>query len=510
MHLKRCLGATEIPLAFATNRPPVSVALRAPVIVMVLAATAIPIELRPLDLTVGFDIQASDVIANVGGYVPIGIVLGGLGWLRALITAVLLAAFAETSQLLMVHRNPSVIDLVSNAVGAILGILATVRWSIRSPEMRIDGWKAVVAATSAVMVLLVVWATTGNKLNARGATSPGTLEAYWKLDESRGRSALDSSAHALLGRFHGEPTRVSGVAGAALRFDGPNDYLDFGHATAFRLVASMTVSAWINSSSFPADDAAIVSSYDHRRDQGGGYQLDTTVDTGHRTIGFKLADICGRPVARYGATPLALGRWYHVAGVYDADAQTLDVYLDGKRDSGVLRGTVPVLRRSSREGLYVGRRSDLAGYEFAGVVDEVRIYSSALTEAQIMVDMHGTVVDALAGQPVSESNNVHGRSTTSRGGVPGACPVTSDREDAKIPIAAAALGLLVAVACVGFWQSAGWVLSLAVSLAAGLVLLLLVVATPSTLPPLNLWTIPITSLAGGASLVVARRLNTLR
>ena len=35
----------------------------------------------------------------------------------------------------------------------------------------------------------------------------------------------------------------------------------------------MTISAWINSTAFPRDDAAIVSSHDPL-----GYQLDTTVD----------------------------------------------------------------------------------------------------------------------------------------------------------------------------------------------------------------------------------------
>lgn len=76
-------------------------------------------------------------------------------------------------------------------------------------------------------------------------------------------------------------------------------------------MGSMTISAWINSSSFPADDAAIVSNHN-----GLGYQLDTTVDKGPRTIGFKLANACKNLMARYGATPLVVDTWYHVAGVY--------------------------------------------------------------------------------------------------------------------------------------------------------------------------------------------------
>ena len=87
----------------------------------------------------------------------------------------------------------------------------------------------------------------------------------------------------------------------------------------------MTISAWIRSSSYPVDDAAIVSQLGKHR----GYQLDTTIDEGPRTLGFKLSDACGELMARYGATPLALDTWYHVTGVYDAGAQRLDVYLNG-------------------------------------------------------------------------------------------------------------------------------------------------------------------------------------
>ena len=71
-----------------------------------------------------------------------------------------------------------------------------------------------------------------------------------------------------------------------------------------------------------------------------GFQLDTTVDKGPRTIGFKLTNSSGGQMFRYGATTLQPNVWYHVAGVYDAAAQTLHVYLNGQLDDGVLQGTV--------------------------------------------------------------------------------------------------------------------------------------------------------------------------
>ena len=39
---------------------------------------------------------------------------------------------------------------------------------------------------------------------------------------------------------------------------------------------------------------------------------------------------------RYGATTLQPNTWYHIAGVYNAANQTLDVYLNGVLDNGQL------------------------------------------------------------------------------------------------------------------------------------------------------------------------------
>jgi len=476
------------------------ISLRTPVITMVLAATAIPVGFRPLGhATLDFGIYAYDVVENVALYVPVGIVLGGLGPLQAVIAAALITTFAETSQFVMMYRVPSAIDVASNIIGAILGMVVSARWEIRSPGFTINKWKALVAATLAAVLVLGLWATYGAPLNTRGARSPGTLKAYWKLDESHGSVALDSSGHGLHGRFRNEPTRVARAIGSAVTFNGKTDYIDFGHFTPLRLVGSMTISAWIKPTSFPVDDAAIVSQFHSDL----GYQLDTTVDRGPRTIGFKLTNACGDLMARYGATPLDVDTWYHVAGVYNAEAQTLDVYLNGKLDNGFLLGSVTSTQRSSRSAaVYVGRRSDVKGYEFAGSIDDVRIYSLALTKSEIAADMRGGVTDSLMLQPAT-GRGVNDRHSALQPRDQCAWrAVLSEPDDAKIPGAAGVFGVLVAVACVGLWPSAGPLLSLVMSVAAGLLLL---PAAPSTLPSFSLYTMPLVSLAGGASVVLSVR-----
>jgi VanZ family protein len=489
---------------FRHDRAATRVVLRAPVLLMVFAATAVPVEWRPFShARTEFLIQPSDFFENIVGYVPLGMVLAGLGPLRAVLAAALTSTLIEAGQFVMMYRVPSHLDIAANTIGAALGIVLSARWGIRSPEFTISRAKALAASALALGLVLAVWAARGDAPNARGATSPGTLEACWKFDQSSGPAVLDSSGHGLRGRFIEKPLRAAGVMGGAVRLDGANDSIDFGRPPSLRLVGSMTITAWINAASFPSDDAAIVSAYD-----GFGYQLDTTVDKGPRAIGFKLTDSCGGLMARYGKTPLLVDQWYHVAGVYDAGAKSLDVYLNGKPDNGALAGSVTGLQRCSRAAVYVGRRSDGKGFEFAGSIDDVRIYSLALTPAEIAAVMDGKAIDSLgdgriplAGGDDGGDNEREGRTprTRSLAGRDIPCMGSTDREDRRIPAVAAGLGFLAAVACIGLWPSLkSWLLPVC-GFAAGVLMI------PAIAPTLPLWIAPLLGLAGGASVAVSVR-----
>ena len=211
-------------------------------------------------------------------------------------------------------------------------------------------------------------------------------------------------------------------------------------------------------------------------------------------------------MARYGATPLVVNTWYHLAGVYDADAETLDVYLNGHLDNGFLLGSVSNRQRSSRANVYVGRRSGSEKFDFAGSIDDVRIYSLALTKAEIAAVMQGTATHGDSAKRAT-GRGVESRGVRRPGSLSAPCAALSDPEDAETPGAAAALGVFVAIACLGLWPSVGRLPCVVISFAAGLIL---IPATAFNLPSFNLWTLPLLSLAGGASVVVSlRRQNDL-
>ena len=163
------------------------ITLKLPVIVSVLAAIAVPVELRPLGgATFGFEIQAFHFLENIAGFVLLGWVLGEWGFLRAVLTGAVISASAEVGQLIMMNRDPALDDIIANVIGAVIGAAISAKWKIHPPRLRVRKWLALAALAAAAGLVVVTWPSSFNPANPRGVSSPGILEAYWKFDEPAG------------------------------------------------------------------------------------------------------------------------------------------------------------------------------------------------------------------------------------------------------------------------------------------------------------------------------------
>ena len=143
----------------------------------------------------------------------------------------------------------------------------------------------------------------------------------------------------------------------------------------------MTWSAWVYATGNPSDDGQIIAMSTNT----SGWQLKTSPDTGVRTFGVAVSPDGTAHTQRYSKTVFSLNTWYHVAGVYNASAKTLDIYVNGVQDDGVLSGTVPSAQVIPAVNATIGMRS--GGYYFKGTIDNVRVYSRALSAAEILTDM---------------------------------------------------------------------------------------------------------------------------
>jgi len=140
-------------------------------------------------------------------------------------------------------------------------------------------------------------------------------------------------------------------------------------------MADLTVEAWVKPSALPTE-AHIISHHSDGDDQG--YVL--MLKDGQLVFRvYSQATAYAAPESESGGLQLTLDQWHHIAGVYDG--AELWVFVNGllqaRHDTGALQLT------DCPDPLRIG--GDVAGgAEFSGIIDEVRISSSARYSANFL------------------------------------------------------------------------------------------------------------------------------
>lgn len=201
----------------------------------------------------------------------------------------------------------------------------------------------------------------------------GRLVAWWKFDDGSGRIATDSSGNGHDGKLVGDTNWVNGVAGGALAFDGDGDYVDVGKDPDFDITRQITIAAWIKVNSFDREWQAIVTKGDR------AWRLQRNWDK--NTLEFACSGLVvpGTSWGQiFGTTNVNDGHWHHVAGVYDEEK--LCLYVDGKLDASA---EAPGNIRVNEEPVYIGGNSQMPNRYWNGLIDDVRVYSYALSAEEI-------------------------------------------------------------------------------------------------------------------------------
>lgn len=204
--------------------------------------------------------------------------------------------------------------------------------------------------------------------------------AHWKLDETGGSTAYDSSGHSFDGSVGGDPNWVAGVLDGAMDFDGSGDYISIADDSIFDTGDQITVSHWFNTSTLQSGKGMVIH-------DGSNYKYLTYLTTDSKVIQFYIRqDVSGTPTVTqagiYLAEDWADGQWHHVAGVFDQSlsADRLKLYVDGALKRSKDAYDEPIM--DGDEGIFIGRwRQDYG--EFQGKIDDVRIYDRALAVGEI-------------------------------------------------------------------------------------------------------------------------------
>ncbi len=198
----------------------------------------------------------------------------------------------------------------------------------------------------------------------------GKLVGWWKLDETEGSNAGDSSSSDNVGKLFGNPQwqPTGGKVGGALKFDGVDDYVETNYATD---LPAWTVAVWVNSPAAPK--SAMPSGPVHRENN---YQVSWNHGMGNFRGSAGISVGGEWHPASFGN--LQGNTWYHLAATYDGE--NLKAYKDGVL---ITNNSAPSGTPDAESATLTFGKHSAASDHFGGTIDDIRIYSYALSPDEI-------------------------------------------------------------------------------------------------------------------------------
>lgn len=180
-------------------------------------------------------------------------------------------------------------------------------------------------------------------------------------------------------------TYVSGKSGGARSFNGSSDVLSCTDASCGGagkldvMTGSISISTWVkpNTCSTVSVSPGIIDKFDTATSKG--YLIYNEYYSGANVWTFY--DPVNSSYAR-STTPCVVGAWTYITAVYDSSASTKKMYINGKLET-TLTGQSPM--GDSGSDFNIGRYRN-AGLYYNGIIDEVRIFNTALSASTISSD----------------------------------------------------------------------------------------------------------------------------
>ena len=234
-------------------------------------------------------------------------------------------------------------------------------------------------------------------LMAGGAVAkiaPESIVGVWLFDEGAGDVAKDYSGNGHDGKLEGGPKWVEGVFGKALEFDGVDDCVivpPFENPTK-----AVTVTAWVKSSTptwntwgwvLSKRNAFILHPNQGTKNMSWCVFIDNNWNTPN---GWRAGEI----------GPDDITKWHMYTATFDSSTGEWKLYIDGELKSTLSCNKAEINLDTGH--MTIGRDDDeCPGRYGQGVIDEVALFSVALSEDEIKEIMTKGLGVALGITPVS-------------------------------------------------------------------------------------------------------------
>ena len=230
------------------------------------------------------------------------------------------------------------------------------------------------------------------------AVDEGTLLLYLPFDDGAGKNPKDASGNGNKASIKGDLKWVKGKINGALEFDGgAANFVEVAHSADLEGMKQLTVEAWVQPFGTDALPRGIVSKRTGWK-AGDVYNL----------FSWNESKFWARVNAKDGqqissTSVLKDKKWMHLAYLYDGKTKKQMLYVNGELENEVDHPEAEV--SSGEAPLWIGTLNQGYAQAWNGLIDEVRIWSSLLTEDEIQLSMDGELLPV---QP-------HGKVTTTWG-----------------------------------------------------------------------------------------------
>ncbi|TXK32792.1 T9SS type A sorting domain-containing protein [Pontibacter qinzhouensis] len=233
-------------------------------------------------------------------------------------------------------------------------------------------------------------ATTGEVWSFTTAAFNTGLVGHWKLDETGGTAAADASGNGATGTLTGmsDATWTSGKHGGALQFGNPASTggIIVPDAEQFRFDQNaFTISMWVKIpantylySATDGKDTYLIHKGTFEAGTGKWYgiqvrdgKLTFAIDDGNTKTNIDV-NVAGAPYNFFN------DEWRHVVAVRDTEAKQIKLYIDNTLAGSKAYTTLGI---GKADPLLIGNSAENKPYR--DVMDDVRLYNYALTEAEI-------------------------------------------------------------------------------------------------------------------------------
>lgn len=178
-------------------------------------------------------------------------------------------------------------------------------------------------------------------------------------------------------------------AGQCLEFNGGSKYVNIPTSTALSPTAAITVEAWIYATSWGVN--AWTNTIVSKEDWASGSRGYVLRCGNAGRLSFNIGIGTGWSEAVTTVTVMNLNQWHHVAGTFNGTQ--IKIFVDGIE---VATTSVTASITASPYDLRIGESaySNVSSRPFIGRIDEVRVWNSALTVAQLREYMCRPIISA--------------------------------------------------------------------------------------------------------------------